>query len=198
MNNVVESRWLTPHLKAIKALWLCGSSLLYMDASLFATAINLQVLGLYELHFGCGKQLTAAMQLLQKCPNLCELGTTPYQEGSKLDKEAASRLFEDPNGCFIVQDLTMLNTIKIDSFWGSTTEMLFVKMLLSKSRALEKIVIMESSDIDTSIAVKSLRELLRFPRASTKAQIVCLENDDDDDASMYSSAMGELWSMERY
>ncbi|XP_031122494.1 uncharacterized protein LOC116025413 [Ipomoea triloba] len=45
VNNVVESRWLTPHLKAIKALWLCGSSLLYIDASLFATAINLQVLG---------------------------------------------------------------------------------------------------------------------------------------------------------
>nr|GME11417.1 F-box/FBD/LRR-repeat protein At1g13570-like [Ipomoea batatas] len=28
VNNVVESRWLTPRLKAIKALWLCGSSLL--------------------------------------------------------------------------------------------------------------------------------------------------------------------------
>ncbi|XP_019149964.1 PREDICTED: uncharacterized protein LOC109146771 [Ipomoea nil] len=77
--NVVESRWLTPHLKAIKALWLCGSSLPYMDASLFATAINLQVLGLYELSFGCEKQLTYAMQLLQKCPNLCELRIMAHQ-----------------------------------------------------------------------------------------------------------------------
>ncbi|XP_019150395.1 PREDICTED: uncharacterized protein LOC109147219 [Ipomoea nil] len=131
--NVVESRWLTPHLKTIKALWLCGSSLPYMDASLFATAINLQVLGLYELSFGCEKQLTDAMQLLQKCPNLCELRIMAHQNVCKRDKEAASRLLEDPNGFFIVQDLKMLNTIKIESFCGSTVENAFVKMLLSKS-----------------------------------------------------------------
>ncbi|XP_031122490.1 F-box/FBD/LRR-repeat protein At1g13570-like [Ipomoea triloba] len=160
----------------------------YVEASLFATAINLQVLGLYELRFRCAKQLTTAMQLLQKCPNVCELGITTYQEVSKFDEEAASRLLEDPDGCFIIQDLKMLNTIKIESFRGSTVEILFVKMLLSKSPALEKVVIMESCFIDTSVAVKSLRELLRFPRASPKAQIVCMEHK----GAMSGWAMGEL------
>ncbi|XP_019149956.1 PREDICTED: F-box/FBD/LRR-repeat protein At1g13570-like [Ipomoea nil] len=188
--SVVESRWLTPHLKAIKALWLCGSSLRYMDASLFATAINLQVLRLYDLSFACGKELTVVMQLLQKCPNLCELGITANEAVCDRDIEAASRLLEDPDGCFIVQDLKMLNTIKIESFRGFTVETLFVKMLLSKSPALEEVVIMECVDIDTSIAVKSLRELLRFPRASPKAQIVCMEHV----YSMMGWTMGELWS----
>ncbi|XP_031120906.1 F-box/FBD/LRR-repeat protein At1g13570-like [Ipomoea triloba] len=159
---------------------------LYVDASLFATAINLQVLGLYELRFGSAKQLTAAMQLLQKCPNLCELGITAYQV-DKFHEEAASRLLEDPDGCFIVQDLKMLNTIKIESFRGFTVEILFVKMLLSKSPALEKVVIMESCFIDTSVAIKSLREL-RFPRASPNAQIVCMEHK----GAMSGWAMGEL------
>lgn len=39
----------------------------------FPTATNLQAMKLYDLSFGCGKQITAAMLLLQKSPNLCEL-----------------------------------------------------------------------------------------------------------------------------
>ncbi|XP_031120910.1 F-box/FBD/LRR-repeat protein At1g13570-like [Ipomoea triloba] len=163
MHDVVESRWLTPHLKAIKVLGLCGSSL----------------------------PLTIVMQLLQKCPNLCELGIIADEAACRPDKEVASRRLEDPDGCFIVQELKMLNTIRIESFSGSAFEMLFVKMLLSKSPALEKVVIMEFGHIDTSIAFKSLRELLCFPRASPKAQIVCMEHD----GSMLGWAMGKLWSM---
>ncbi|XP_019167600.1 PREDICTED: F-box/FBD/LRR-repeat protein At1g13570-like isoform X3 [Ipomoea nil] len=176
VHDVVESRWLAPHLKAIKSLWLCRSSLLYMDASLFATAINLQLLVLCNFSFGCGKQLTVTLQLLQKCPNLCELGILANQPVYKRDQEAASRLLEDPDGCFIEQDLKMLKTIKIESFSGFIVEMFFVRMLLSKSPALERVVIMEYVGIDTS-AVECLRELLRFHRASPKAQI-CMELDD--------------------
>ncbi|XP_019159762.1 PREDICTED: F-box/FBD/LRR-repeat protein At1g13570-like isoform X2 [Ipomoea nil] len=70
---VVDSRWLAPHLKSIKTLWLCDSSLRSMDVSVFPTAINLQVMKLYQLNFGIRKHLVIVMQLLQKCPNLCEL-----------------------------------------------------------------------------------------------------------------------------
>ncbi|XP_019174285.1 PREDICTED: uncharacterized protein LOC109169853 [Ipomoea nil] len=54
--------------------------------------------------------------------------------------EAASRLLKDPESCIISQDLKMLKTIKIDMYCGSTVEMLFVKMLLSKSPILERVV----------------------------------------------------------
>ncbi|XP_019167537.1 PREDICTED: F-box/FBD/LRR-repeat protein At1g13570-like [Ipomoea nil] len=119
-----------------------------MDASLFGSAINLQLLGLYNFSFGCEKQLIVAIQLLQKCPNLCELG-----------------ILAD-------EDLEMLKTIKIESFSGSIVEMLFVRMLLSKSPALERVIISKSF-----VAVKSLKVLLHFPRASPKAQIVCMEHE---------------------
>ncbi|XP_019150455.1 PREDICTED: uncharacterized protein LOC109147253 isoform X2 [Ipomoea nil] len=146
MYDFVDSRWLAPHLKAVKTLWLCGSSLSWcMDVSVFPTAINLQVMKLYQLKFGCQKHLVVAMQLLQKCPNLCELriiaDEVEYIFGNhfhgKDDKEAASRLLEDPDSGFVIQELKMLNTIKIESFSEFPLEMLFMKMLLSKSPTLE-------------------------------------------------------------
>ncbi|XP_019150407.1 PREDICTED: F-box/FBD/LRR-repeat protein At1g13570-like [Ipomoea nil] len=185
VHGVVESRWLTPHLKAIKALWLCGSSLLYMDASLFATAINLLVLGLDELSFGCGKQLTVVMQLLQKCPNLCELRIMADQFRGKDDQEATSRLLEDPDSGFVIQELKMLNTIKIESFSEFALEMLFMKMLLSKSPALERVVIVQSWHMNASEVRNFQRKLECFPRASPNAQIVCTGN--------YYASMRDDW-----
>ncbi|XP_031121629.1 putative F-box/FBD/LRR-repeat protein At2g05300 isoform X5 [Ipomoea triloba] len=178
IGGVVESRWLTPHLKAIKTLWLCGASLRYMDVSMFPTAINLQVMKLYELSFGCGKQLTVAMQLLQKCPNLCELGIMVEEESDSWgdDKEVASKLLEDPDGCFVIQELKMLNTIKIESFRESALIMLFMKMLLSKSPTLERVVILKHWDMNVFEMSKILRKLECFPRASPNAQIVCMGN----------------------
>ncbi|XP_031121626.1 F-box/FBD/LRR-repeat protein At1g13570-like isoform X2 [Ipomoea triloba] len=176
IGGVVESRWLTPHLKAIKTLWLCGASLRYMDVSMFPTAINLQVMKLYELSFGCGKQLTVAMQLLQKCPNLCELGIMVEEESWGDDKEVASKLLEDPDGCFVIQELKMLNTIKIESFRESALIMLFMKMLLSKSPTLERVVILKHWDMNVFEMSKILRKLECFPRASPNAQIVCMGN----------------------
>ncbi|XP_031122585.1 F-box/FBD/LRR-repeat protein At1g13570-like isoform X2 [Ipomoea triloba] len=156
MYDVVDSRWLAPHMKAIKTLWLSDSSLWGMDVSVFPTAINLQVMKLYELNCSVRKHLFVAMQLLQKCPNLCELhisaNATEYIFGYhcwKDEEEAASRLLEDPNDGFVIQDLKMLNTIKIESFKiesfsESAFETLFMKILLSKSPTLERVVIVKS------------------------------------------------------
>ncbi|XP_031122586.1 putative F-box protein At3g58860 isoform X3 [Ipomoea triloba] len=174
VNACVDSRWLAPHMKAIKTLWLSDSSLWGMDVSAFPTAINLQVMKLYELNFGLRKHLVVAMQLLQKCPNLCELRIIANELGWKDDKEAASRLLEDLNGGFVIQELKMLNTIKIESFRESAFEMLFMKMLLSKSPALERVVIVNSWGTNASRVRKIQRKLECFPRASPNAQIVCM------------------------
>jgi len=84
---------------------------------------------------------------------------------------------ECPKGDIANQDLILLNTIKIESFGGSTLELLFVKMLLSRSPTLETIIIQEHYDND-AMAVEIHRELLRFPRASPKAQIICMDKKD--------------------
>ncbi|XP_031122983.1 F-box/FBD/LRR-repeat protein At1g13570-like [Ipomoea triloba] len=176
-----DSRWLAPHLKAIKTLWLCGSSLKCMRVSMFPTAINLRVLKLYELKFHCRKQLIVSMQLLQKCPNLCELWIMAKEYRGKDDQEAASRLLEDGNGCLFIQELQMLNTIKIEAFSDqSESEMLFMKTLLSKSPALERVVIVKSWHRNASeVARKIQRKLECFPHASPNAQIVCTGVSED-------------------
>ncbi|XP_019188349.1 PREDICTED: uncharacterized protein LOC109182652 [Ipomoea nil] len=142
----------------------------------FPTARNLQVITIYDLNFGRGKQITSALELLQRSPNLCELEiiieTDTLPSGWD---DTALRLTRDPDSCFINQDLKMLKTIKIESFSGSMVEMHFVKALLSKSPTLEKIVIQESADIDATMAFKIPRELLSFPRISSKAQLVFME-----------------------
>ncbi|XP_031122964.1 F-box/FBD/LRR-repeat protein At1g13570-like [Ipomoea triloba] len=174
-----DSRWLAPHLKAIKTLWLCGYSLSSMHESMFPTAINLRVLKLYELDFSCQKQLIVSMQLLQKCPNLCELWIMADEFNRKDDQEGASRLLEDQNGCLFIQELQMLNTIKIEAFSDQPAlEMLFVKTLLSKSPGLERVVIVESLRKNASEVVRKIQGKLEcFPRASPNAQIVCTSND---------------------
>ncbi|XP_019150421.1 PREDICTED: F-box/FBD/LRR-repeat protein At1g13570-like [Ipomoea nil] len=179
MYGLVEwTRWLAPHLKTIKSLWLCGSSLSCMDASTFPIAINLQVMKLYDLNFGCWKQLAFVMQLLTKCPNLCELHVMVNKGWEDDDKKAASRLLEDPDGCLAIQELKiqMLNTIQIESFNGSAFEMFFMKLLLSKFPALERVVIMKRWDMNASKVRKIQRKLECFPRVSPNAQIVCPDN----------------------
>ncbi|XP_019153495.1 PREDICTED: F-box/FBD/LRR-repeat protein At1g13570-like [Ipomoea nil] len=173
-----DSRWLALHLKAIKTLWLCGSSLECMRVSMFPTSINLRVLKLYGLHFGYWDQPLVFMQLLQKCPNLCELQIMADECWEDDDKKAASRLLEDPGGCLAIQELKihMLNTIQIESFNGSAFEMFFMKLLLSKSPALERVVIMKRWGMNASKVRKTQRKLECFPRASPNAQIVCSDN----------------------
>ncbi|XP_019150474.1 PREDICTED: F-box/FBD/LRR-repeat protein At1g13570-like isoform X2 [Ipomoea nil] len=142
-----------------------------VEVASFPTAINLQVIKLYSLKFANEKQLKGVLQLLQKSPNLCELDITGICSDG--DIQAASTLLKDRESCIINQDLKMLKTIKIKLFCGSTIEMLFVKMLLSKSPILERVVITESDYIkDGYTVIKFLRELLCFPRASPKAKIV--------------------------
>ncbi|XP_019150369.1 PREDICTED: F-box/FBD/LRR-repeat protein At1g13570-like [Ipomoea nil] len=123
---------------------------------------------LYELSFGCGKQLTVAMQLIQKCPNLCELGINAKKSSWRDDKASRLRVLEDPDGCFNIQDLKKLNTIKFECRSGFTLEMLFLKALLSKSPQLENVFIQKGCTMESDIS----RELLCFPHASPKAQFV--------------------------
>ncbi|XP_019188343.1 PREDICTED: F-box/FBD/LRR-repeat protein At1g13570-like [Ipomoea nil] len=175
--GAAELRWFAFHLKAIKTLCL-GHFLLFFKLEdfvlaplMFPTAINLQVIKLYSLNFAREKQFTVALQLLKNSPNLCELEIIASYSTYLFDD---TRLPED-HGYIIDQDLKMLHTLKIESFRGSKVQMYFVKMLLSKCPALEKVVIQGSDDLNPSAALKISKELLRFPRASPKAQVVYMD-----------------------
>ncbi|VFQ95336.1 unnamed protein product [Cuscuta campestris] len=86
-------------------------------------------------------------------------------------------MLENPSGWLSDHDLCRLENVEIRSFKGSRQEMLFVKAILSKSPALVRLVIEDSDDIDdVAQALKLSRELLSFPRASPKAQVVFVDS----------------------
>ncbi|XP_019188342.1 PREDICTED: F-box/FBD/LRR-repeat protein At1g13570-like [Ipomoea nil] len=169
--QAAEFQWFAFHLKAIKTLCLGPFSLgedFVLAAPMFPIAINLQVIKLYSLDFASEKQFTDALQLLKNSPNLCELEIiASYLVSDGIPEDC---------GCIIDQDLKMFHTLKIEQFMGSKVQMFFVKMLLSKSPALEKVVIQGINNLNPSMTLKISRELLRFPRASPKAEVVYMDN----------------------
>lgn len=67
----------------------------------------------------------------------------------------------------------MLHTLKLNSFVGGEDETLFIKGLLACFPALEEVVIIPFpiSDCDEGFE-NNKKELLHFPCASTKAEII--------------------------
>ncbi|KAM7468925.1 hypothetical protein LguiA_007108 [Lonicera macranthoides] len=70
--------------------------------------------------------------------------------------------------------LNRLQTVIICYFNGLKAEVLFTKLLLSHSPSLERMVIENISGINAKEGLRISAELMQFPRASTKAQIVYL------------------------
>ncbi|CAH9055852.1 unnamed protein product [Cuscuta epithymum] len=189
-SDVTKWKWLALHLPMIKNLYLSayyvlpGSNAAVGAANwqeMFPSVINLEKI---QLELASTGNLNYVVHVIKKCPKLCELGIhlppvfvtskTIFPQG---EKEAASGSSKDPEFGFTDQDLGMLKTVKMDSFLASREEVLFVKAILSNSPVLEKLVIKESSSIDASETSKIARQVLCFPRASPKAQVVYLKNE---------------------
>ncbi|XP_059306968.1 F-box/FBD/LRR-repeat protein At1g13570-like isoform X2 [Lycium ferocissimum] len=78
--------------------------------------------------------------------------------------------------------LNKLQQLKIDNFHGSRTEMLFVRSILSSAPLLLKTIINEDADsVHESQRLKISKELMGFPRASPKLEIICEQSEMDTD-----------------
>ncbi|CAH9148746.1 unnamed protein product [Cuscuta epithymum] len=181
-NEWSEWRWFLIHLPIIKTL--CLSVELFVDnlgatiniQEMLPIAINVEVIKLYEFNFASAKHFDFAVQLIKKCPKLCELEILAEQFSSMEEFKAAARAWEDPEYGFIDQELAVIKTVKFASFLGLRLEVQFVKTILSNSPALETLVIQEASynSLNNSVVPGIVRKMPRFPRASPKAQIVLL------------------------
>ncbi|XP_019159990.1 PREDICTED: uncharacterized protein LOC109156593 [Ipomoea nil] len=69
------------------------------------------------------------------------------------------------------EEINSLRFLKIKFFQGSRAEMLFVKIILACCPALER-VSFEDKEVEASEVSNILKELVVFPRASRKAQII--------------------------
>ncbi|KAH7834514.1 hypothetical protein Vadar_016895 [Vaccinium darrowii] len=68
--------------------------------------------------------------------------------------------------------LNQLREVEIKGFSGAEPEMQFVKILLSHSTVLEKMVICHEREISDQHGFAMVKGLTRFPRASSKAELV--------------------------
>nr|KAJ0228559.1 hypothetical protein LSAT_V11C100032730 [Lactuca sativa] len=135
-------------------------------------AVNgLHNLLLMDFELGDLDQLHGALYLLRNSPNLGDLGIVPWYMGPQVDAAPALNHLESLN-C-LDYTLNELQTVMIVSLEGSRPELLFIKLLLAHSPSLKKFTF-RLNEVDVQKRLKIGEDILQFPRASPKAELVYL------------------------
>ncbi|CAI9269019.1 unnamed protein product [Lactuca saligna] len=123
-------------------------------------------------------QLHGALCLLRNSPNLESLSVRFLEmepQAIRYDVGPASDHLEAANclDCTLEQ----LQTVEITYLEGSKPELLFIKLLLAHSPSLQKFTITTSGDLDAKKILDISKDVMRFPRASPKAEVVYLNSE---------------------
>lgn len=94
-----------------------------------------------------------------------------FFQGPQVDAGPALNHLESLN-C-LDYTLNELQTVMIASLEGSRPELLFIKLLLAHSPSLKKFTF-RLNEVDVQKRLKIGEDLLQFPRASPKAEVVYL------------------------
>ncbi|XP_022036598.1 F-box/FBD/LRR-repeat protein At1g13570 [Helianthus annuus] len=132
----------------------------------------LKKLEFQSFNFGDLDQLEGALYMLQNSPDLKGLHVTHEQMGPDADLELTSNHLES-HDC--LQTLFMLQTVELTSLEGSRPELLFIKLLLDHSPRLENMIIRPKATTDTEKRYNIAKDVMLFPRASSKAKMVFLD-----------------------
>nr|GLL42047.1 F-box/FBD/LRR-repeat protein At1g13570-like isoform X1 [Ipomoea trifida] len=158
----------------ISKLTLDGHHLKLLAAGSVMSALPVKVNSLRELilfgiNFSDLEQISCILCLLHSSP-----GVHSPQIWAKVpavsagDNLALQYLQENSDTS---EDINSLQTLMIKYFHGSRAEILFVKLILSCCSSLERITFVDNRVLTSKVS-DILKELLLFPRASRKAQIV--------------------------
>ncbi|KAL4561346.1 hypothetical protein LXL04_033511 [Taraxacum kok-saghyz] len=134
-------------------------------------ASSLQYLSFRDLELGDIDQLEGALCLIRNSPNLESLYLTMESEVCYDVGPAADHL-ESPN-CLDCT-LNKLQIVEIIDLYGSRPELLFIELLLAHSPSLEKLIIISSVSCDVQKRLDIAKDVMQFPRASPKAQVIYL------------------------
>ncbi|KAM0010715.1 hypothetical protein Hdeb2414_s0070g00772481 [Helianthus debilis subsp. tardiflorus] len=138
----------------------------------FPHTVNfLKCLRLYSFSPGDLDHLYGGLCLLRNSPNLEELRMTLIKRESGV--EATSNHLESPN-C-LDQTLDRLRTVQLLHLQGPKPELLFIKLLLAHSPSLEKFTIQSDGTWDANKRFNIAKDVIRFPRASSKAELIYLD-----------------------
>ncbi|CAO2828447.1 unnamed protein product [Amaranthus hypochondriacus] len=136
------------------------------------TYSHLKIIELYQVSFEDMKELLVVLRLITNSPNLHELhisgssNTNVAQEASNLDFWET----ECPSDC----KFNRLKIVKMTDMSGVPHEMELIKILLGNSPVLEKLSIAPCIYV-SEFKVDLLVELVRFRRASPRAEIVFIQ-----------------------
>ena len=89
------------------------------------------------------------------------------------DVEHASNHLESPN--YLGRTLNQLEIVDMTRLERSRPELLFIKLLLAHSPSLNKLTIIPSETSDALQRFNIAKDIMRFPRASPKAEIIYLD-----------------------
>jgi len=177
-----DSEWVKffPSLPAIEKMNLHGAFLESFAADniperLPSTLNQLKVLVLSDVCYSYLDHLSWAFCLLRSSPNLHKLQSSILYINPIQDPAMEFLQAQD----FSNFSLNQLREVEIRHFTGAKPETHFVKILLAHSKVLEKMVILHEHGISDKKGFAMSKELIRFPRASTKAEVIVIETPDD-------------------
>ncbi|WMV24143.1 hypothetical protein MTR67_017528 [Solanum verrucosum] len=152
---------------------LCLGSLVLelLNANIVLDELPPKLNCLWYLHLGVDfnkvDQTSCAVQLIKSFPNLSKLQIT-VQDGDD-NAETVMKYLETPT-C-LNRPLNKLEYVTINSFQCSKTEVFFVKLLCACTPSLVRMYIQQGIAIDSKEERNITIKLMRFPRASTWAEL---------------------------
>nr|GMD65971.1 F-box/FBD/LRR-repeat protein At1g13570-like [Ipomoea batatas] len=162
------------HWPLISELFLDGYNLKLLAADSITSALPVKVnhlrdLTLYGIIFTDLVQISSILCLLHSSPRVHSLEIRM----NVLTVTASNNLvlqYLQERSC-MSEEINSLQALNMRYFQGSRAEMLFVKLILACCPALERVSFVDKR-VEASEVCNILKELVVFPRASRKAQII--------------------------
>ncbi|KAI7740077.1 hypothetical protein M8C21_011415 [Ambrosia artemisiifolia] len=123
----------------------------------------------FGLCFGREVDLLSVLLLVTSSPNIETINMEMELYPTEAVSQTTMNLVDHQDYSYVMLD--HLRVVVISSFSNMKTSMDFVKLILAKSPMLKKVVIFINEQVDIHGKVKILSEMIRYPRASAKAEI---------------------------
>nr|XP_009778302.1 PREDICTED: F-box/FBD/LRR-repeat protein At1g13570-like [Nicotiana sylvestris] len=127
-----------------------------------------------RVEFGDIDQVSGVFSLIRSSPNLRSLEIDVFSSGSSIE---VTDYLADPD-C-VDQQFERLEYVEVTEFQGTTSELIFLKLILANSPSLSKMIVGSYDELDVG-KVRRVYELLRLsPNASPRVEIVVIPYDRD-------------------
>ncbi|KAI7726305.1 hypothetical protein M8C21_014361 [Ambrosia artemisiifolia] len=140
-----------------------------MPQKLPTSLVHIKYLRLQGLSFAREIDLLSALLLVTSSPNIDTIILEMQYNPNEAVSQTAMNLIDQQDYSYVILD--HLRVITITNFTNMKPGMDFVRLILAKSPMLKIVDIMIDKRVDIHGEVKMLKELLQYPRASTRAKI---------------------------